>query len=229
MTAQDIETLLRQTLDDRKLTRGERKVLSSYLDDIDADANNLAALRAKTFDIARETLNNPEAREVLEWVEDVVKALIPKAMNTPSGMAEAFFSPGEDCLNRIKGLIDGCRSSADICVFTITDNRLADSIISAKNRGVAVRVITDNDKSMDRGSDIMRLDEAGVPVRIDRTDKHMHHKFAVFDKRIVLTGSYNWTRSAALYNEENITVLDHQKLVKAFLHEFEKLWEAFGG
>ena len=41
------------------------------------------------------------------------------------------------------------------------------------------------------------LAELGVAVRIDRSEHHMHHKFALFDDAILATGSYNWTRSAA--------------------------------
>ena len=56
----------------------------------------------------------------------------------------------------------------------------------------------------------------------------MHHKFAVFDRRILLTGSYNWTRSAAGHNEENLLVTDEAKLVGPYLQRFEKLWESYG-
>jgi phosphatidylserine/phosphatidylglycerophosphate/cardiolipin synthase-like enzyme len=52
----------------------------------------------------------------------------------------------------------------------------------------------------------------------------MHHKFALFDQRLLLTGSYNWTRAAAAENEENLIVSDEPKLIAAFTAEFEKLW-----
>jgi cardiolipin hydrolase len=55
----------------------------------------------------------------------------------------------------------------------------------------------------------------------------MHHKFAIFDRTYLVTGSYNWTRSAASYNEENIVVSDDRRLVSAFSGTFEKLWEKF--
>jgi mitochondrial cardiolipin hydrolase len=51
------------------------------------------------------------------------------------------------------------------------------------------------------GSDIGRLRNAGVPVRVDRVPAHMHHKFVVLDNRFLLNGSFNWTRSAVLDNE----------------------------
>jgi cardiolipin hydrolase len=89
----------------------------------------------------------------------------------------------------------------DICVFTITDDRVADQILAAHRRGVAVRIISDDEKAFDEGSDIDRLRHAGVPVRVDSSVHHMHHKFALFDGRRLLTGSYNWTRAAARDNQ----------------------------
>ena len=56
----------------------------------------------------------------------------------------------------------------------------------------------------------------------------MHHKFAVADSNQVLTGSYNWTRSAARENEENIVVTNAPELVSAFTRQFEQLWKSLG-
>ena len=115
----------------------------------------------------------------------------------------------------------------DICVFTITDNRIADAIEKAHRRRVQIRVISDDDKAMDAGSDIDRLGRSGVPVRVDRSEHHMHHKFAIFDKTRLLTGSYNWTRSASLYNDENFLITGDAELLKAFTRMFDKLWRNF--
>ena len=90
-----------------------------------------------------------------------------------------------------------------------------------------MRIISDDDKSNDRGSDVDRLAEAGVPVRVDRTQYHMHHKFAVFDERLLLTGSYNWTRGAAEHNEENFIITSEQHFVHSFSNLFGKLWSKF--
>jgi phosphatidylserine/phosphatidylglycerophosphate/cardiolipin synthase-like enzyme len=68
---------------------------------------------------------------------------------------------------------------------------------------------------------------AGVAVAVDRSPAHMHHKFAVFDRRILLSGSYNWTRGAADSNSENILVTGDPWLVRAYQAEFDGLWQAF--
>ncbi len=105
---------------------------------------------------------------------------------------------------------------------------MAEAIGECAGRGVRVRVISDNDKSGDTGSDVVRLEEMGVDVRLDRSEHHMHHKFAVFDDTKALTGSYNWTRSAARSNRENVLVCDDPRAVDGFAREFERLWRDFG-
>jgi mitochondrial cardiolipin hydrolase len=143
-------------------------------------------------------------------------------------IAEAWFSPHDDCPGRIINLFAESRSHADVCVFTITDDRISDALLAAHARGVRIRIISDNDKAHDCGSDIERFAAAGVAVRVDLTPFHMHHKFAIFDGQLLLHGSFNWTRGAARDNQENIVVTDEPRLIAAFGREFEQLWERFG-
>ncbi len=55
----------------------------------------------------------------------------------------------------------------------------------------------------------------------------MHHKFAVFDGKTVITGSYNWSNSAETRNYENVVVLHDSKIALAYHSEFERLWRDF--
>ena len=137
----------------------------------------------------------------------------------------AYFSPGDTCLNAILTAINGAQNSLKICVFTISDDRITRAILQAHRKGIKVKILTDNEKLYDKGSDIRELARAGVPVRVDITTNHMHHKFAILDNQTVLTGSYNWTRSAALYNHENLISTNEKTLVTDFCQEFDRLWE----
>lgn len=142
-----------------------------------------------------------------------------------ASMTEVHFSPGEACRDAIIRYLSLARFRADICVFTISDDRISRAIDATHRRGVHVRIITDNEKIADKGSDIGLLAEMRIPVRIDMTENHMHHKFMVVDNALVLTGSYNWTRSAAEKNQENVLITDDKTVVKAFANEFERLWK----
>ena len=111
---------------------------------------------------------------------------------------------------------------------TITDDRLTSAILEAHARSVRIRIITDDDKSADLGSDAARFLQAGIALRTDRSRYHMHHKFALFDGALLLNGSYNWTRGAAENNEENFIVTSDRRLVEEFSAAFERLWEHVG-
>ena len=65
-----------------------------------------------------------------------------------------------------------------------------------------------------------------IPTKVDTSDEKMHHKFAIFDGEEMISGSYNWTRSAADSNYENVVVTDDVSLIRSFSDEFERLWEA---
>jgi len=114
--------------------------------------------------------------------------------------------------------------SLDICVFTITYNQIANAIMAEFRDGVNVRIITDNDKAKDLGSDIYKLAKAGIPIKVDKTEVHMHHKFAVIDGKLLINGSFNWTRSAQSRNFENVVISNNEKMVQSFQNHFNHLW-----
>lgn len=140
----------------------------------------------------------------------------------------SVFLAGRNCPGRIASLLNAAAKKVDICVFTITDDRISSAILAAQRRQVAIRLITDDEKIADPGSDIQRLQEAGIPVRVDRSIYHMHHKFAIFDDKRLLTGSYNWTRGAAENNMENFLVTTEGKLVARYAGVFEGIWNKLG-
>jgi len=141
-------------------------------------------------------------------------------------MTKIYFSPGTDCLNAIIDNLKKAERSANICVFTISDNRIVDAIKEMQLNGVNIKIISDNDKRYDKGNDIDYIaNRLGIDIKLDTTSAHMHHKFAVIDDKITITGSYNWTRSAESRNYENILVTDSKDVAKAYNKEFYKLWE----
>jgi len=99
-------------------------------------------------------------------------------------------------------------------------------LYAAKARGVRVRVLTDRERAEAGGSGIRGLRLNGIPVRALGVPEQslMHHKFAVFDERLVVTGSYNWTNSAEHANYENVIILDDPGVVTHFRQEFQRLW-----
>lgn len=222
-----LDRSLRESAQDFTLDAGEKLELRELGQQL--DAGRIRFLRNRAFDIARDAMRGePGATlEVLRWLEQVVKTLDAADQAAPV-VSSAYFSPGDTCLRRLCDLMRGCRDTLDICVFTIADDRLTEAILDCHARGVQVRVVSDNDKQHDSGSDIDRLRARSVQVRVDDAPSHMHHKFALFDGRVLANGSFNWTRSATRDNDENLVVSDDANLVRVFGLQFGKLWQQFG-
>ncbi|WP_423127451.1 phospholipase D-like domain-containing protein [Gaoshiqia sp. Z1-71] len=178
-------------------------------------------LRSKLFHEARILQRESNNGQVFSWLEFCF-GLIEKYTFR---FHKVYFSPGTDILEIISDLLDQAKTSLDLCVFTITDSRLAEHILNAARRGVFIRIITDDRKTFDHGSAILNLNRAGISVKIDHSQYHMHHKFGIIDKRIAFTGSFNWTYTASKHNQENLLVTSKYDITQQYLEEFEQLWK----
>jgi len=224
------ETLLKKSFEDYSLSRGERDDLRKAIVDLDPSPHDLRFMRRRAFEIAREKTRDTSDFHILQWLEDVIKIIersqkkITEEKHVETSDSIAAFSPGQGCRDEIISLIRNSRRSIDICVFTITDNRIYESLIEAHDLGVHIRLITDNDKAHDTGSDIYKIFRKNILVATDSGSDHMHHKFALFDRSALATGSFNWTRSASERNFENLIVIYEEYLVTRFSQEFDRLW-----
>jgi cardiolipin hydrolase len=225
MTPQQMQALIAQSFTQQPLSRAEKSALAELIAAGHPDAAEISVLRSLAFRQAESAMNAENMSDLLRWLEDVMRLLERSQDDQSPRMTEAWFSPQADCPGRIRSFLAQAKSTVDICVFTITDDRLTSAVLENHARGVKIRIITDNDKAADLGSDADRFLEAGIQLRVDRTPYHMHHKFAIADRSLLLNGSYNWTRGAAESNEENFVITDDKKLVSQFSAAFEKLWD----
>lgn len=232
MSQDTIRDALRTTFHDFRLTRGERKGLSRLLKEHASNQSDRDFVRSECIQLAFDAVSGSNAQDqklIFSWLEEITKLLIhlEREQITAGAENEAYFSPQDHCVHRIQQLFAKAKQSADVCVFTITDDRIRREMITAHERGVTIRILSDDDKSGDLGSDIEFLKRKGLQVRLDQSSYHMHHKFAIFDQSILLSGSYNWTRSAAEYNEENFLLTRDAKLRKDYQKEFDRLWDLY--
>ncbi len=212
---------LENSITDEVFSKNEKKTFKQMVQEKLPDQNQLDFLRSRIYELANAKINPSNYSFILEWIKTANSAILitPTAETT-----DAFFSPGDACQSAIIHHINSATTQLRICVFTISDDNITKSLLAAHQKGVAIKVITDNDKSLDIGSDIAQLAQVGIAVKMDTTSNHMHHKFMVADQRTLITGSYNWTLSAAKYNHENILVTRVPGVIKSFSHQFEKLW-----
>jgi len=216
----EIVDVLRQSLEDEILSKGEKRFVKELVAEKSLSPDDLNFLRSKIYDLAHEKVTPSNYSFIIDWIKSANAALLAKSAEKST----AYFSPGESCRNAIINQINQTARILKICVFTISDDLISEAILAAHRRGVDIRILTDNDKAFDLGSDIDKFFKKGLIIKIDGTANHMHHKFMISDDHTLVTGSYNWTNSAARYNQENIIVTAEAGLIKPFLNEFDKLW-----
>lgn len=139
-----------------------------------------------------------------------------------------YFSPRRGTADNVIGFIDRCADKLDVAVYSLTHDEIADALIRAHQRGVSIRVLTDDLQASGTYSDDEKLRAAGIEVRVDNSSGAMHHKVAIDGTRAVATGSFNWSKSADERNAENWTVIRLRYVVETFQEEFDRLWAQNG-
>ncbi|HXV84054.1 MAG TPA: phospholipase D family protein [Candidatus Binatia bacterium] len=152
---------------------------------------------------------------------------------------QACFSPQGRCSAHIIREIEKAQKELLIAVYAFTNDDLARVVAQAKKRGVSVQIVLD--REFDAGNEKSQgkfLEEQKIPVRRisgmkpvvpEREPGLMHQKFSVIDRKIVFTGSYNWTRSADHSNDENLLLFRNAgPLAEEYRKVFFQLWERQG-
>jgi len=201
-------------------TNGTKKEIADLMNTLSRE--QIGELRYRLFNEARRLELTSGGQQSLFWLQNCFDLIGEYKFS----MHRVLFSPGTDILESISDLLKQTHKTLDICVFTITDERLASDIFDCFQRGIKVRIITDDDKMYDHGSVIKDLNNAGIPIKIDHSQYHMHHKFGIIDSRIVFTGSFNWTYTASKHNQENLLVTSNYEIVKQYTEQYEQLWKA---
>lgn len=125
--------------------------------------------------------------------------------------------------------IDAAKKTIHISSFETDLNDVANALIRAKERGVDVRWITDDESGIEadtkpgRGQFKM-LKAAGIPLIDDERGALMHNKFWIFDGQIVWSGSTNITVSGMFEQNNNTIVIQSPELAAIYERQFEEMW-----
>ena len=148
-------------------------------------------------------------------------------------------------LNLIGRTLATAQQTIDMALFVFSAQSLTNVLAERHNAGVAIRLLADPGFASRSFSEVLdllglalpdrfcKLEAGNQPLatplkgigtpRLARGDK-LHHKFAVIDNKTVITGSFNWSPSAAHTNDETLMVIHSPQLAKHFTQEMNRLW-----
>jgi phosphatidylserine/phosphatidylglycerophosphate/cardiolipin synthase-like enzyme len=155
----------------------------------------------------------------------------PSFSEIHSGAVATYFAPQHDVMGALVDLIDEAEQSIHFMIFAFSRTDVADALIRAHSRGV--RVIGVMDEGMAGSSWAMDepLASAGIPIAMDGNHNSsgfaggkLHHKVLVVDgmdadRARWVTGSANWSTSAANSNDENMVILAEPGKARAMVGE----------
>lgn len=117
------------------------------------------------------------------------------------------------------------QNTLDIAAFEMNNEVIADAIIDAHERGVTVRIVTDDEHGIEDEDGILQnIADLGVPVVDDDRSALMHNKFMIMDGTAVWTGSWNYTVNGTYRNNNNAVVFQNTEAVAAYQTEFDEMF-----
>ncbi|XP_030751481.1 mitochondrial cardiolipin hydrolase-like isoform X2 [Sitophilus oryzae] len=138
-------------------------------------------------------------------------------------------------LQRLIHYLNSAKSSISMCMYTLTLNQIAAILVTASQRGVRVRLITDKTMSKSTVSkDIFGgLKKNGVEIKMPKSSEQlMHHKYCLIDEKDKLSakmffGSANATTQAFCKNFESMILTNNWDMIEKLSEEYEELWNMF--
>ncbi|ERN42159.1 phosphatidylserine/phosphatidylglycerophosphate/ cardiolipin synthase [Rubidibacter lacunae KORDI 51-2] len=212
------------------------------------DSPDLARLFVEEFELmwgdgpggstdSRFGLGKPDRRAATVWAGDtkIVVHFSPTSKTLPF----------EDSSNGlIAHTLATATQSIDLILFVFSEQVLVDVIRDRHERGVAVNALIDRSfayRSYSEGLDMLGvvianhnctieennapwatpIETVGIP-NLPAGDK-LHHKFALVDDRVVVTGSHNWSPTANRRNDETVLVITDPIVAAHFARERDRL------
>ncbi len=143
------------------------------------------------------------------------------------GTVQVAFPPWDDAESLLLETLGRARREILVQAYLLTSRPIAASLIAAKQRGLSVSVLADARQHADNPSSLLAsLANKGIPVWLETRYRNAHNKIMIIDDGtqdvVVVTGSYNFTRSAQRMNSENLFLIRGNL---ALAHRFRQNWE----
>jgi phosphatidylserine/phosphatidylglycerophosphate/cardiolipin synthase-like enzyme len=139
---------------------------------------------------------------------------------------EVLFAPNDAPLDRLVTLYQQARHYIYVSVYGLTYPRAVEALVAAKKRGVDVRMLTDQERTLDakQHTALQTLRLAGIPIRVNQHEGLMHLKQVVIDDEINTSGSMNHTTSGNAYNDERMDIIRDRAISLKARAQFLSMW-----
>ncbi len=139
-------------------------------------------------------------------------------------LVENYFAPEDNVPQRLLELLGEAERSIHFMAFAFTDNDIARVMVDKHRAGLTVSGVMEQRNITATGANFDALRQAGIDILSDGNPYMMHHKVIIIDEAIVITGSYNFTASAAGRNDENVLIIHSADVARQYMEEFARVY-----
>ena len=134
------------------------------------------------------------------------------------------FTPDEKCTPLILKEIALAKDTIYVQAYGMSSPPIVEALVDAHKRGVKVNILLDKSNLNDSWSKMQELVDAGIEVNIDKLPGIAHNKVIIIDLQKIITGSFNFTRSADTRNAENVIVIDDKVIADRYVKNWLLRW-----
>jgi len=132
-----------------------------------------------------------------------------------------YFSPSNGGQAAIVDQINQAKQVILVQAYSFTAEPIAKALLDAHKRGVKVQVILDKSQKSERYTSATFLANSEIPTFIDAAHAIAHNKVMILDGKMVITGSYNFTKAAEEKNAENLLIIQSVELAKIYSENWQ--------
>ena len=134
----------------------------------------------------------------------------------------SYMCPQDGCEEEVVKVLQSAKEEILFANFVLTLDNIENLLIEKSNEDVEVKGVIENRMFKTTGSRAEDLSQI-FEVKRDNNSYTMHHKVFVVDGRWVITGSMNPTSSGANYNDENLLIIESERIAKLYKTEILNL------
>lgn len=126
---------------------------------------------------------------------------------------KVYFLPNQSkaVKKEIIDLISNAKESIIVSMYNFSYKKFAEKLIEASSKGIKVKVYLDKSKIKKDDEIYKLLKKNNIKVEIPKNK--LHTKIAIFDEKIFMIGSSNWTKKSFKENNEVILFTKDKKVI----------------
>lgn len=149
--------------------------------------------------------------KVFFFIVFFTSTLFANEVNLNQNHVYFFPKQADEAKDKIVELIANSKDTIKISMYNFSYKKFAKELAEASKKGVKIQVILD-EKKVEEDDEIYKyLKKNDIEIIISK--KKLHTKIAIFDNKIALIGSLNWTKESFEENYESLLMSNNKEII----------------